>query len=204
MTPPEVELRAVWHTVAGRGHEHHLEGLLLRLAEPHRRYHTAVHVMWVVRHLSAAPDHLDHAALVLAALYHDAIYDPRVAPPTNEVASAELAASVATDLGWSAQQAALVHRLILATAHLEPGAHLESGNGHDEHERALIDADLAILGAEPADYSAYVAGVRAEYSHVSDPDWRSGRSAVLQNLLQNPALTARARANLTAELALYR
>ena len=204
MTPPEVELRAVWHTVAGRGHEHHLEGLLLRLAEPHRRYHTAVHVMWVLRHLSAAPDHLDRAALQLAALYHDAIYDSRAVSPANEVASAELASSVATDLGWSAQRVALVHRLILATAHLEPGGHNEAGGELDEHARMLVEADLAILGAEPADYSAYVSGVRAEYSHVSDPDWRSGRSAVLQHLLQNPALGARARANLTAELVLYR
>ena len=210
MTAPEVELRAAWHAIAARGHEHHLEGLLLRLAEPHRRYHTAVHVMWVVRRLSAAPDHLDRAALVLAALYHDAIYDPRAASPANEVASADLAAVVATDLGWEPQRVALVHRLILATAHLEPADHSESGDGFesgdglDEHERTLVDADLAILGAEPADYSAYVAGVRAEYSHVSDSEWRAGRSAVLQHLLQNPALSARARANLTAELALYR
>ena len=68
----------------------------------------------------------------------------------------------------------------------------------------LVEADLAILGAEPADYSAYVAGVRAEYAHVTDSEWSTGRSAVLQHLLQNPALSARARANLTAELALYR
>ena len=61
--------------------------------------------------VSAAPDHLDRAALQLAALYHDAIYDSRAVSPANEVASAELAASVATDLGWSAQRVALVHRL---------------------------------------------------------------------------------------------
>jgi predicted metal-dependent HD superfamily phosphohydrolase len=198
MTAPEVELRAVWQRLAGRQHDHHLDGLLRRLAEPHRRYHTAVHVMWVLRHLATAPVELDLPALQLAALYHDAIYDPRAASPANELASADLAAGVATDLGWDAQRVALVHRLVLSTAHLEPTSHA------DPHEQALIAADLAILGADPADYSAYVVGVRAEYGHVSDTDWRTGRSAVLQHLLTFDTLGSRARANLTAELAQYR
>jgi predicted metal-dependent HD superfamily phosphohydrolase len=198
MTAPEVELRAVWHRLAGRRHDHHLDGLLRRLAEPHRRYHTAVHVMWVLRHLADTPTELDLSALQLAALYHDAIYDPQAASPANEVASADLAATVATDLGWDAERVALVHRLIVSTAHLEPSVHA------DPHEQTLITADLAILGADPADYAAYVVGVRAEYAHVSDPDWRVGRSAVVQHLLTFDTLGPRARANLTAELAQYR
>jgi predicted metal-dependent HD superfamily phosphohydrolase len=153
--------------------------------------------MWVLRHLATAPAELDLPVLQLAALYHDAIYDPRAVSPANEVASADLAAIVATDLGWDVDRVALVRRLVLSTAHLEPTAHA------DPHEQTLIAADLAILGADPADYAAYVAGVRAEYAHVSDPDWRVGRSAVLQHLLTFDTLSSRAQANLTAELAQY-
>lgn len=198
MTAPEVELRAVWHRLAGRRHDHHLDCLLRRLAEPHRRYHTAVHVMWVLRHLADTPTELDLSALQLAALYHDAIYDPRAASPANEVASADLAATVAIDLGWDVDRVALVRRLVLSTAHLEPTTHA------DPHEQALIAADLAILEADPADYSAYAVGVRAEYAHVSDTDWRVGRSAVLEHLLTFDSLGSRARANLAAELAQHR
>ena len=60
---------------------------------------------------------------------------------------------------------------------------------------AKIEADLAILGADPSDYDAYVNGVRAEYAHVPDAAWRTGRSAVLEGLLASPTLTARARAS---------
>jgi predicted metal-dependent HD superfamily phosphohydrolase len=75
----------------------------------------------------------------------------------------------------------------------------------------LIDADLAVLGSEPAAYQAYVTGVRAEYASVDDAAWRRGRSEVVRDLLDREPLyateparrrwEARARANLTAELA---
>jgi predicted metal-dependent HD superfamily phosphohydrolase len=44
----------------------------------------------------------------------------------------------------------------------------------DRNGETLSDADLAILAAPPHRYSAYVAAVRAEYTHVSDdclPGW---------------------------------
>jgi predicted metal-dependent HD superfamily phosphohydrolase len=93
-----------------------------------------------------------------------------------------------------------VHRLVMATAGHHPAA---------ADEAMLVDADLAVLGASPNDYAAYVSGVRAEYAHVGAVQWRSGRAQVLQQFLGEPRLfhTAwgarleqRARANLTAEL----
>ena len=77
----------------------------------------------------------------------------------------------------------------------------------------VLDADLAILAAEPARYEAYVIGVRAEYAHVDDEGWRTGRAAVLAAFLDRPVIfvTApmrasehRARANLAAELSRLR
>ena len=93
-------------------------------------------------------------------------------------------------------------RLILATAAHEPG---------DTAEAVLLDADLSILGTDPVTYERYVRGVRAEYAHVDEPAWVSGRAAVLQRFLDRPHIyatdlvrdrsEARARHNLTRELA---
>ena len=102
MTAPEVELRAAWLQLAGSGHEHLLEQVLGHHREPHRRYHTSVHVMWALRHIAelvAAESHpLDLAALQLAAMYHDIVYDPRATD--NEARSADIARRAAIDLGW--------------------------------------------------------------------------------------------------------
>jgi predicted metal-dependent HD superfamily phosphohydrolase len=204
VTSPEVELRRVWHRAVGRGHDPALEGLLARHREPHRRYHTATHVMLVCRHvdrLLAEHQVDDPDAVRLAALFHDAVYDPRSA--TNETASAHLAAARLGEIGWTDDRRALVARLIELTA----GHEVDPA---DVAGAVLLDADLAILGADPGDYQHYVNGVRTEYAHVDDEGWRTGRAQVLQHFLAREAiyLTAtmhadreqRARANLTAEL----
>lgn len=203
MTAPEVELRRVWHRVIGRRHDEAFESLMARHREPHRRYHTATHVMWVCRHvdrLAAVEPVADLDAVLTAALFHDAVYDPT--STRNEADSAVLATQRLADAGWSDDRVGAVARLIEATAgHADPV---------DVDTAVLLDADLAILGASPSEYLAYVAGVRFEYGHVPDEAWRPGRARVLQSFLDRPRLYAtttmhderehRARANLGAEL----
>lgn len=205
MTAPDVELARVWHRVAGRSHDDVLARLLARHREPHRRYHTATHVLWVCRHvgeLAAVQPVRDLDAVLAAALFHDAVYDPH--RTTNEADSARLAQHELLEVGWSTDRTAEVSRLIqLTAAHAAPDDDVDAA--------VLVDADLAILGADPAAYQAYVTGVRQEYAHVDDHGWHSGRSAVLHSLLDRPTLYAtatmratrehRARANITAELA---
>lgn len=213
MSAPDVALRTAWQRLAGSHHEALLEGLLERLREPHRRYHTATHVMWVLRHVEHivaaggveldGPEAVDLDAVRLAALYHDAVYD--ATRSDNEAVSADLAAGVAAELGWADDRQAAVHRLVMATAGHQP---------QRADEMVLVDADLAILGAEPKDYSAYVTGVRTEYALVGDEQWRTGRAEVLRTFLAMPVLFstevmraergARARANMAAELATLR
>ncbi|MEC3974761.1 HD domain-containing protein [Amycolatopsis sp. H20-H5] len=75
---------------------------------------------------------------------------------------------------------------------------------------ALLDADLAILGASPEDYEQYAAAVREEYSGVAATAWATGRAAVLARLLARDPLYrsapardrwgAAARRNLAGEL----
>ena len=204
MTTPEVELRSAWRQIAGGGHDSLVDGVLARHREPHRRYHTLTHVMWVLRHVgalvAAGEPTTDVAAVQLAAMWHDVVYNAAAAD--NEERSAELAGHAAAELGWMPPRRQLVERLVLATAGHHPT---------DADEAMLVDADLAILGASTQDYAAYVAGVRSEYAHVNDDAWRIGRTAMLSGFLAQPYLfttvtmrtqrEARARANITAELA---
>ena len=228
MTQPEIEIRTAWRRVAGHEHDGYVDALLLRYAEPHRYYHTATHIMKVVRNLfdlSAVLGTQPSAELIAAGLYHDAIYDPRA--DDNEARSAALAIGDLRGLGWSAERCIVVHALVLATAgHLDTGqadtgqadtsrtntGHLDTGR--TDETAILLDSDLAILGADPLTYHAYVTGVRAEYFFVDDEHWRVGRGRVLRHFLDSPRLFTtdhmhaelehRARANIEAELAALR
>lgn len=203
MTAPETELRRVWHRVAGPHHDQILEGLLVRHREPHRHYHTATHVMWVCRHVDELVPHHpvdDESALLAAALFHDAVYDPRSS--TNEADSAALAVRRLGEIGWPPERCALVAHLVNATA-----AHQSSTVA----EAVLLDADLAILGGQVHEYLPYSVAVRAEYDYLDDAAWRTGRARVLRRFLDRPMIFRtrtmwqlrehQARANLTAELA---
>jgi predicted metal-dependent HD superfamily phosphohydrolase len=215
----ELEISLAWHRSVGTGHEQErvLDSIVARHREPHRRYHDLRHVCWVLRHvdeLTSIEPAADVAAIVVAACFHDAVYDPRASD--NEPASARLARHELGELGWPPARIDAVTGMIEATA-----THVSGDPGRDPHDNGrgapapsdvavLLDADLAILGAPPSAYAAYVNGVRAEYGHLDDAAWRSGRTMVVRALLDRPARymtptavsrwDARARANLTAEL----
>jgi predicted metal-dependent HD superfamily phosphohydrolase len=177
------------------------EELLSRYAEPHRRYHDLRHlaeVLAALRTLGAGTA----VPVVLAAYWHDAVYDPRA--PDNEARSAVLAGTVLGGLGLEAAAADEVVRLVLLTATHDPDPHDTAGG-------VLCDADLAVLGAPPARYRTYAADVRREYGHLDDEAFRAGRAAVLRDLLGRTRLfttepgrrrwDATARRNLQDELA---
>jgi predicted metal-dependent HD superfamily phosphohydrolase len=202
------ELADRWAADVGRGRAATLtfDRLLTRYREPHRHYHTLVHVLRVLRtvdELLAATAVSDPAAVRLAAWYHDAVYDPRAGAGDNEMASAVLARRDLDELGQPPARVAGVERLVVMTASHRPAADAAD-------EGVLCDADLAVLAGDPPTYTAYVNGVRAEYGYLSDAEWRAGRAAVLRSLLATDALfhtppmqprEATARANIAAELA---
>lgn len=138
----------------------------------------------------------DPAAVEDALWWHDAVYDPAASHGTNEHASAVLA----LEAGCSAETARLIE--LTAVHVVEPG---------DADGAVVADCDLSILGASPARYDRYARDVRAEYAHVPDDLWRSGRAAVLQSFHERPRLfvtdrahgwwDAPARENLARELA---
>ena len=174
-------------------------------SEPHRRYHDLGHlaaVLGLVGELAAAAT--DPDAVRLAAWYHDVVYDPRRGD--NEQVSAERARAGLRSLVPPARVEE-VSRLVLLTGGHDPAP-------DDENGAVLCDADLAVLAGPPEAYAAYASAVREEYGHLSDAEFTTGRTAVLQHLLALPALyrlpavadgwTPRARANLAAELSLLR
>jgi predicted metal-dependent HD superfamily phosphohydrolase len=200
----ETLLRAVWHDCVGShpGSVNALESLIRRYSEPHRRYHGVGHLRHVVRDVGVLLPAVDidvHPALVrLAAYFHDAIYVPTA--HDNEMVSARLARGVLGELGIVDAALDEVDRLIMTTV---------DHSADDPAAAVLADADLAVLGADPAAYLAYATGVRAEYAHVDDATWALGRPTVLRRFLDRPQIyrtapmtvrEARARANLTAEL----
>jgi predicted metal-dependent HD superfamily phosphohydrolase len=150
--------------------------LLRRWSEPHRRYHDVEHLATV---LSIVDELGAPAEVRLAAWYHDAVYDPRSAD--NEERSARLAVDGLTALGVARRQVDEVARLVRLTAGHDPA--------HDDINGALLcDADLAVLARSTDDYDRYAAAIREEYSHVPEDAFRAGRAAVLQHLLDLPAL----------------
>ncbi len=226
-----------WFGFAGTGPQAQRwwEFLLAGYCERHRRYHGLAHVERVTRDVDGllagfarnfgisatemtqfaggrarhdgllrAPEEwsgIDGDAVRLAAWLHDVVYEPTAGSGTNEAASAVLAQQCAVSFGWVEARAARVSALVLATA----------GHEADAPDAAvLLDADLAVLGAEVTVYNAYVAAVRAEYAHVSEEQWRVGRAKVLRSFLERPQIYAleasaereiAARRNLAAELA---
>jgi predicted metal-dependent HD superfamily phosphohydrolase len=154
--------------------------LMERYAEPHRTYHNAFHVVSVVRDSSALADVYaftaeERAILALAACAHDVIYDSK--PGDDERASAAWARERLA--GVEEEHVARVESLVLATI---------THSSDDPLAHVLLDADLAILGSEPEHYERYSQAVRREYSQYDDDAWRSGRTRVLQTLLDREDL----------------
>ncbi|MBZ5738657.1 HD domain-containing protein [Nocardioides mangrovi] len=169
---------------------------------PERRYHDGRHLAEVlerIHELAADGEEFDRLPVVLAAWFHDSVYDGQ---PDAERRSAAWAAEALPTL---VEQEVVdeVVRLVMVTEHHRP-------DDGDRNGCALSDADLAILAAAPDRYAEYVAAVREEYAHIADADFAAGRAAVLRDLLAKPHLfqTARARssweaaarANVAAEL----
>jgi predicted metal-dependent HD superfamily phosphohydrolase len=161
--------------------------------EPHRRYHTVEHLGEVLAVLDAAGATTLGAPVELAAWFHDAVYDPRAEAGANEQASADLSRALLGPVGVPDDTLSETARLILLTA----GHTADPG---DVPGRVLVDADLWILGSPAERYRRYATDVRAEYRHLTDAEWRAGRSRVLGALLARP-VTAAARANMARELA---
>lgn len=158
-------------------HRTDLRDRLLTAYSTGRGYHDVRHLTEVLERIAELGE-AQNRDVVLAAWFHDAVYDDG---GDNEERSARLAEQELED-------AAEVARLVRLTKDHRP-------DSEDHNGEVLCDADLAILAAPPERYQEYAAGVRQEYSAYDDATFAAGRSAILRDLLAKPTLfhTAHAR-----------
>jgi predicted metal-dependent HD superfamily phosphohydrolase len=197
--PGEVDLLHAWPLPGARELG---ARLVAAYAHPGRGYHDTRHLAEVldrIGELSVQGAAFDRLPVLLAAWFHDGVYDGRADAEKRSAAWAAEALPTRVDPAVVDE----VVRLVLLTETHRPA-------DDDANGGALSDADLAILAAPPERYAEYVAAVRTEYAHVPDDLFARGRADILRDLLAKPHLfhTAyargaweeAARANVTREL----
>ncbi len=186
------------------GHDALFLDLLDRWGEEHRKYHGRTHLLAVLEALDLLTEPADPPRTVLlAAWFHDAVYRGDRGPGRGGIGPARRGPAGRTP-GLPAAEVDEVARLVRMTADHRP----ETG---DDAAALLSDADLSVLGGNPAAYARYLAAVRQDFAHIGDDDFAAGRAAVVRQLLQLDPLfhthagrdlwLEAARRNLQAELA---
>jgi predicted metal-dependent HD superfamily phosphohydrolase len=143
-----------------------------------RHYHTLEHIDACLAWLDEVKPSAEYPAEIeLALWFHDAIYDPRA--KDNERRSAELARRRLQELGVSRAVRERIADYVLATQ-----KHIALAGD----AALLVDLDLTILGADPAEFDRFEQQIRQEYQHVPEPMFRMGRSRVLKTFLDRPQI----------------
>ena len=193
------------------------ESLLQAWEQPHRAYHHSGHLSQMLTDLDRLYAYRTQGstplALVLAAWFHDAVYEG--APGEDERRSEQLAnislEPLVTAGLLSGDELQMVSLLVRATATHELPESADLPVGYEPEDiQFFLDADMAILAADSARYRRYLRGVRSEYSHFDDEAFRAGRMTFLRLILGRKRIFLSeeglqlweepARANLQAEL----
>jgi len=177
--------------------------LLRHYSEAQRSYHNLSHVAALLRRAEQQREHIRSMETVEFSIwFHDVIYDTHL--KDNEQRSAEWARCAMIAMEIDEYHIPPVMECISATAtHTVTAPEIVD-------LPLFLDMDLAILGAEEKVYQAYSKAIQSEYAWVASDDYRHGRSRVIEDFLQRPALfytprmaaelEAQARDNLSAEL----
>lgn len=159
-----------------------------------RHYHSLEHINNLLQELDHSRDYLrtkmnrdqsgmDEAGiyriLYLASWFHDAIYEPTC--NTNEVKSADLAATELQYIHYPEKETKVICELILSTINHKPIV-------DDGVCKFFLDMDLSILGQSPIIYTEYCQKIRREYSFVTEKDYRMRRSEKLKEFLSRDIL----------------
>lgn len=151
--------------------------ILNRYNEPHRFYHSMPHLFDIVEQLDKSGKSDDE--LFLAAVYHDAIYDPK--SPDNEEKSAELFLYHAKDSSLSDSQKKSIQTLILDT---------KTHKATSEKSEVLINADLQILNQPFEKLVEYEHSIFKEFQFVDYSVYQPKRIEVLTKLNKNGKLNS--------------
>jgi predicted metal-dependent HD superfamily phosphohydrolase len=154
----------------------HLEALLSAYRGAGRAYHGLDHLAHVFAELDGVP--LWDPAVEWATWYHDAVYRP--GRHDNERSSASLARATLEQLDLD-RLAPRVVQLIEATA-------THDASSDDAAAQSFLDADLAILGADPATYERYASGIRREHRRIPAFVFDRARRAFLRDVLARSSI----------------
>lgn len=153
------------------------DSVLKRYEEHHRYYHTTTHLLDVVLQLSKL-DHFDDE-LFLAAVYHDAVYDPQA--NDNEERSVALFLAEAKSASLNKLQMDSINRLIIDTKTHKPSS---------EKSQLLIKADLSILEQPLSKLIEYEHQIFKEFQFVDYKVYQPKRIEILNQLNVNGKLNA--------------
>lgn len=153
------------------------DSVLKRYEEHHRYYHTTTHLLDVVLQLSKLDNFDDE--LFLAAVYHDAVYDPQA--NDNEERSAALFLAEANNTSLNKLQLDSINRLILDTKTHKPSS---------EKSQLLINADLSILDQPLSKLIEYEHQIFKEFQFVDHKIYQPKRIEILNQLNVNGKLNA--------------
>ena len=172
--------QAMWRGLQAAHPEPQLHGALLqRYTEPHRKYHSAQHLLACLVHFELLRDQAEREHEVQVALwFHDAVYE--IGRSDNELRSAEWARSALRAAGATEPCAQRVFDLVMVTRHdVAP---------RTRDQQVLLDIDLSILGQPDAVFDEYERQVTDEFASVAPAQRRVRRSQILQQFLDRPRL----------------
>ena len=139
-----------------------------------RHYHNLLHLDAMLSELEAYKTSFETwDVIVFAIAYHDMVYN--VLKKNNEERSAEVAVKSLSATSFPKSSIGFCRQLILATKRHEP---------HDKETDLFTDADLSVLGSNPATYLEYSKHIRREYWIYPDVMYNPGRKKVLVHFLE--------------------
>ncbi|KFF07694.1 hypothetical protein IX38_09815 [Chryseobacterium luteum] len=174
-----------------------------KYSEKGRHYHDLFHLENMFLELEGVKHDIENfSAISFSVFYHDIIYDS--SSKSNEEKSALYAADRLKKIGLDQDMISKTEAQIIATK-----SHQKSDDTDTDY---LLDADLSILGKEPAIYFDYTRKIRKEYALYPDFLYKPGRKKVLKHFLELESIfktrhfrekyEQQAKENLTAELQL--
>lgn len=160
-----------------------MEDIIAQYSTPDRHYHNITHIKELlvhylkIRHLLTKP-----SEVYLAVIFHDICHNPQISG--NEENSARYAYKyLQTHLSSSNVDLDIVERLIQLTAHHDQEL------GHLTHDEELfLDMDMAIFASHYERLMEYEKQIYQEYAFISREQYRTGRVAFLQKLLQKKVI----------------
>lgn len=141
--------------------------VLKRYGEKHRHFHTFKHILDIVSRIRSMKIRASERDLLLMiALFHDIVYDPRRGD--NEERSAEM---FMKNADCEPRFATLVHDAIIDT---------KAHQGRSAISRLFCSLDMSVVSSDYDGLLEWERGIHGEYGFVGNDAYKAGRLAFLK------------------------